>query len=121
MKFIIPFLIILISTTSQAYEKEPTKQDLIDFYSVMKLLYSDMPPFMNGMGILIEADFDLNNIKDMRAICDFIQATERMKFVASNAKIHPVYKENLKDFDKMKDEDMTRIKKEIAHTGYSCI
>lgn len=121
MKFITALLLLFVVSTSHAYEAEPTKQDFKDYYSVMKLLYSDMPPVMNGMETLIEADFKLERVKDKQVICDFIQSIERMEYIASNAKLHPQFRNSLKEFDKIKKEDMTAIKKEIQNIGHRCI
>lgn len=121
MKLGIALVALLINSAAQAYEAQPTKKDLIDFYAVMKLLYSDMSPVMNGMGILIEADFQLDRIKDKQAICDMVQSIERMEYIASTAKVHPEYRDTLKEFNKIKKEDIDIVKRELQKIGHKCI
>lgn len=71
MKKIALFLALIAlmgSTSTQAYEAEPTKKDMKEFYALLKIIYSDMPALMNGFEVLIDNDFDLNKIKDKKTV-----------------------------------------------------
>lgn len=125
MKKIALFLTLIAlmgSTSTQAYEAEPTKKDMKEFYALLKIIYSDMPALMNGFEVLIDNDFDLNKIKDKKNVCDAVQAAERITYIANQSKVHPYFQKSIDQLRETMPEDNAKvIKQGLQDSGYKCL
>ncbi|MGQ0476301.1 hypothetical protein [Acinetobacter variabilis] len=122
MKLITVLFALIVSSTVQAYQNEPTKEETKKFLNALKIMYTDMPAVMIGLELVVDNDFNIKNMKEKLELCNSIHAMERITYFANNTQLHPKFQKNIDELKtSFKVEDIKFIRKELKESGYSCM